>query len=121
MNKDIDLDVHKYIDSTFKNGILKFVILNAISKKSAYPYQLYRNLCKVNFGVLTNIKKSEVYNTLNSLESKGFVKGESRLSGSKVQKEYKITAKGSKVAVKARKVMAKNVGNIKRLIEYEFK
>jgi len=120
MEEGAELEMHKYIDNTFKSGILKFVILNSVSRQSTYPYELYKKLSKVNFGVLHDIQKSEVYNTLNSLEGKGLVKGESHLSGSKVQKEYKITPKGMKVAVRSRKVMAKNIQGIKKLIAYEF-
>ncbi len=120
MEDEIELDVHKYIDNSFKSGILKFVILNAVGRQKTYPYDLYKKLRKVNFGILKDVKKSEIYNTLNSLEAKGLVEGRSRLSGSKVQKEYTVTQEGMKVAARARKVMAKNVGNIKKLIAYEF-
>lgn len=120
MEKEDPLDVHRYIDNTFKSGILKFVVLNSLSRQSTYPYELFKKLKKVNFGVLKDIQKSEIYNTLNSLEAKGLVKGESRLSGSKVQKEYRITSRGMKVALRARKIMVRNVSSIKRLIAYEF-
>ncbi len=120
MEKNDGLDIHKYVDETFKNGVLKFVILNAMCRKNVYPYELYKRLKKVNFGILKDINKSEIYNTFNSLENKGLVKSSSHLSCSKVQKEYRITSDGLKVAARSRKVMAKNVGNIKKLIAYEF-
>lgn len=120
MEKDGELDIHRYVDDAFKSGILKFVILNAVCRKSTYPYDLYKRLKKVNFGILKDINKSEVYNILNSLEGKGLVKGASHLTGSKVQKEYRITKSGYRAAMRSRKVMAKNVSNIKRLIKYEF-
>jgi DNA-binding PadR family transcriptional regulator len=117
---EIELEMHKYVDSAFKSGILKFVILNAISRQSTYPYDLYKKLSKIRFGILQGVRKSEVYNTLNSLEAKGFVKGETQLFGSKVKKRYKITNNGMRVVLKSRKVMMRNISNIKKLISYEF-
>ena len=116
---DIREEVHKYVDSTFKSGILKFIVLNALSKRSTYPYELYKRLRKVDFGMLRNVQKSEVYNVLNSLEAKGLVRSATHLIGAKVQKEYSATKEGRRVAVRSRKVMARNMMNVKRLIAYE--
>ena len=113
-------EMHRFVDETFKGGILKFATLNMINKHHTYPYKLYKKMKTFHFGVLSHVEKSEVYNALNSLETKGLVKSRIHLKGSKVQKEYSLTPIGKKVLTRSRKAMLANLRNIKKLINYEF-
>ena len=109
----------KHIDSSLRNWMLKFVILNKVSRKEIYPYDLYKKLKETDIPVFKGIKKSEVYNVFNSLESKGLIKGEAKMSGKRMQKEYTITKKGSGVNAMIKKKMKKNIENIKMLVNYD--
>lgn len=120
MAKETEPWIEKHIDSTFVNGVTKLIILGKISHKSTYPYELFKQLKKHHFGPVTDISKSDVYNVLNALESRGLVRSESKLSGAKVQKKYSITPKGAKVAKEAKKILTNHLDDIKKLIAYEF-
>ncbi len=111
----------RYIDETFVNGVAKLIILGKIRHHSTYPYEIYKQLRKHHFGPVKGISKSGIYNILNSLEKRGLVISESRLSGSKVQKKYSITNDGRRVSREAKIILTNHLNEIKRLINHEFK
>ncbi len=114
-----EYNISKHIDNSLRNWMLKFVILNRISRKESYPYDLYKKLREANLPVLNSVRKSEVYNVLNSLESIKLVEAELKVSGKRIQKKYHITKEGAAVNLKTKLKMKKNISNIKALMDYE--
>jgi|GEM_PF-7039604 DNA-binding PadR family transcriptional regulator len=120
IKKAIRTKVKKSIESILVSGATKLIILGKIKHHSTYPYEIFKQLKTCPFTPVTKTSKSDVYNILNSLESKGLVKSESVLAGSKVQKKYSITPEGARITREAKKILIADVKNIKKLIYYEF-
>ncbi len=79
-------------------NIHTMIVLVHIDKKSTYPYALLKKFSKSKHPLLNTIDKNEMYNILNSLEHRGYVKSRMILSNSKAQKVYSVTPKGDKIA-----------------------
>ena len=88
------------IDNKLLTGIHTMIVLIHIEKKSTYPYALLKKFRGSRHPMLHSIDKNELYNILNSLEHRGFVKSRMVLAGSKAQKVYAITPKGDESARK---------------------
>ena len=111
--------IRKTVESSLRNWMLKSIILNKVSRKESYPYDFYKKLKEADISLFKGVKKSEVYNVFNSLESKGLIKGEAKMSGKRMQREYAITKKGARVNAMIRRKMKKNIENIKMLMDYD--
>ena len=111
--------ISKTIESSLRNWMLKSIILNKVSRKESYPYDFYKKLKEADISLFKGVKKSEVYNVFNSLESKGLIKGEAKMSGKRMQRKYAITKKGARVNAMIRRKMKKNIENIKMLMDYD--
>jgi DNA-binding PadR family transcriptional regulator len=109
-----------FLNAKMRNGILNTIILIHIKKKSAYPYALLKHFKKFHHPVLGRIDKNDIYNTLSSLEHKGFVKSKVIFAGAKAQKVYSITLKGAATVNSFRRIFFRFMKDAKGLIESEF-
>ncbi len=120
MPRDDVIEMGKHIDSSFKRGVAKVVILNYLRKQKAHPYAILTALKRIPSPIMKDLSKSDVYNLISSLENDGFITARVMLSGAKAKKVYSVTAKGTKVARGARRVLLGHVIAMKKLLKEEF-
>lgn len=113
-------DVKGHVDRSFRKGVLNIIILNSIKKDNMHPYALLQKLKKARNPMVRYVKKSDVYNAINAMEKKGFVKGVAKLHGSVVQKKYRLTRYGERVVGESKKILAGHIAEMKKLIKAEF-
>lgn len=116
----MDGSIKKYIDERFVRGVTGLFIMASIKKKSTYPYALAKSLKGSKLEIFSGITKNDVYNILNSLEKKGYLKSMVVKGSSRSQKLYSITPGGRRVAEMAKKLLIKHIDATKKLIEKEF-
>ena len=88
--------------------VLKIIILQN-TKDWEYPYSIAKKLkeCKSwhgRPGILSGMKKSDVYNAINSLEKHGYIISKTELKAGRVHKYYKITRGGTSTLKKAKRM-----------------
>lgn len=116
-----DFSPSHYVDETMKKGIVSAIVIHHIKKnKGTYPYALMKEFKKSRHPFLSAMDKSQVYNLLNTLEHDGFVKSKASLVGSKVQKVYSVTPKGSAYASSFMKIFSGFISSAKELVRREF-
>ncbi len=108
------------IDGTLKSGFAKIIILNSIRRKKTHPYALLKNLRERDYPIVGRMGKSEIYNILNALEKKGFVRSKAVMRGRVAQKRYELTPYGAKVANNSKRMISGFLAEARRLIEVEF-
>lgn len=108
------------IDEIMLKGIRSMIVLIHIKKKSTYPYALLKKFQKSRHPMLHSIDKSQLYNILNFLEKKGYVRSKVSLTGAKAQKVYSVTPRGDAVASSFRKIFSKFVKNASVIIRGAF-
>ncbi|MGC9205139.1 MAG: PadR family transcriptional regulator [Candidatus Micrarchaeia archaeon] len=92
---------------------IEFRVLKCIGEKEAYPYSLFKKLSNSEHGRFFKLEKSELYNTIASLEKKGYIK----VSRHKVAKKYyAITPKGKRVLSNLKRIYSKTLSEIIRLL-----
>ncbi len=107
------------IDRDMARGIAKLVILSQIKKNKTYPYALLR--CIKGHPFLGRfVSKSDVYNITTALEKDGYIKGNARVSGGKLQKIYTITPDGAEVVKNKDRIIRRTISDFKKLIKEEF-
>ncbi len=117
-NREI-IDEKSRIGSSMKKGILKLMLMRAIAKGNDYPYAILKIL-KQHRHVPFQITKNEIYNALNALEKRGYVKSSSALIGGKVQKHYKLTPQGRSMVHRSKRIILQLIKEMKLLVsEFE--
>ena len=116
----MDESIKKYIDEKFVRGVTGLFIIASIKKKSTYPYALVKSLKGSKMEMFSGITKNDVYNILNSLEKKGYLKSRVVKGFSRAQKLYSITPGGRRVAETEKKLLIRHIDATKKLIEEEF-
>jgi PadR family transcriptional regulator len=85
------LTVQKEVSNKLMKGLLDLVILQFLCTQPMHGYQVITKIRK-SYGVYFG--PSTVYPLLNSLEKKGFVKGEWDMSFDRPRKIYSLTSNG---------------------------
>jgi len=85
------LTAQKEVSSKLTKGLLNLIILQFLSNQPMHGYQIITKIRK-SFGVYFG--PSTVYPLLNTLEKKGFVKGEWNMSFDRPRKIYSLTSNG---------------------------
>ncbi len=96
------------------------IVLMHIEKKSTHPYALLKRFRASRHPMMRSVDKSELYNLLNSLEHKGYVRSRMVLAGNKVQKVYRLTPKGKALAKEFRRMFFKFTKEASSLIRGAF-
>ena len=89
-------------ESMLKN-VHSIIVLVHVDAKSTYPYALLKRFRTSRHPMVSSIDKSELYNILNSLEHKGYVRSRTVRAGGKLQRVYVVTLKGGVLAKKFRR------------------
>lgn len=112
------MEEDKYFSREKKRIILRLRILRRIQVGKAYSYEISKefgsgHLAKF-FG--KNIK-NDVYNTINALESSGYIKVSTKVEGGRIKKYYSLTKKGSGVMKSAKRIMNDMAKEVTKLFE----
>ena len=78
----------------FQNEVLKVFLLQHLSRQSGYPYGLLKAIKNKHIWVLHGLTKNDLYNTINSLEKKGFIRSKYVSKSARSQRHYLLTPKG---------------------------
>ncbi len=108
-------------DDTLVRGMLKIMVLVHLKKRGMHPYAMLKHFKSVGIPMFSRIKKSDVYNTINSLEREGYVKYRAMKKGEQMQKRYELTAKGIRAMELSKRIRERAMKDLKALIESEFK
>ena len=85
------INSQKEVSTKLTKGLLDLIILQFVSTQPMHGYQIITNIRK-NFGVYFG--PSTVYPLLNTLEKKGYVKGEWNMNSERPRKIYSLTSNG---------------------------
>ena len=110
------MEERKHMDKAMRGGLMKLVLMRAIARANDYPYAMLKALrCHKHlpFGAVT---KNEVYNALNALEKRGYMRSKSILAKGKVQKHYTLTAQGRSVVRRSRRIILQLIKEMKLLV-----
>jgi len=113
MAKTISNNDYKGPMGKMRSIALELKVLKCIEEKETYPYSLFKKLSDSKHGHYFNIDKSELYNTIASLEKKDYIKV-SRHSAEK--KYYAITPHGRHVLRTLKKIYSKAFREILQLL-----
>lgn len=119
--KSRTVGVEDYIGKDIKRIMLKFRLLNEISQKPSYSYELFDTLCKAAaaskfFGRNKSEIKNDIYNTINALEKSGYIKSISRVEGGKLKNYCYITPLGTKTLKRSRAFFHKSVNQLAKIV-----
>ena len=115
--KDCDHFFEQF-DDTLVRGMLRIVVLVHLKKRGMHPYAMLKHF--EGTPLFSRIKKSDVYNTINSLEKEGYVRYKAVKKGAQTQKRYELTAKGTNILMRSKKIKTRALNDLKTLIESEF-
>jgi len=96
------------------------MILAHLRKRGMHPYAILKHFNSKRHPFLLDMKKSEIYNAMNSLEDEGFVRYSPLKKGAQLQKRYELTPKGRRILKKSKAIMMKAHEELKELIKSEF-
>lgn len=85
----------KNIDKSLVSGSTTMLLLQLLSEKEMYGYEMIETLKERSSNVF-ELKAGTLYPLLHSLEDKGYLTSAERESGGKVRKYYQITREGRK-------------------------
>jgi len=85
------LTIQKEVSTKLMKGLLDLIILQFLSTQPMHGYQIITKIRK-NYGVYFG--PSTVYPLLNTLEKKGFIKGEWNMNFDRPRKIYSLTTNG---------------------------
>ncbi len=116
----------KFFKNEVYSSILKIIILSKLKKRKFYAYSLLKEIGKnamiKNHFDVNNVKlKNDVYNTLRSLESSGYIKTykiSSTAAGKPDDKKayYILTKQGAEVLLSIKKIFINTAHEIKKII-----
>lgn len=89
------------VDKSLISGSTTMLILNLLTEKDMYGYEMIESLQKKSNNVFT-LKAGTLYPLLHSLEEKGFLSSYEETALGKIRKYYSITKEGRKY-LKAKK------------------
>lgn len=85
----------KTIDKSLVSGSTTLLLLQLLSEKEMYGYEMIETL-KARSSNVFELKAGTLYPLLHSLEDKGYLTSAEQESGGKVRKYYRITKEGRK-------------------------
>lgn len=85
----------KQIDKSLVSGSTTLLLLQLLSEKEMYGYEMIETLRARSENVF-QLKAGTLYPLLHSLEEKGFLESYEKEAGGKVRKYYEITREGRK-------------------------
>ena len=103
----------------FKNEVLKVIILSHLSRQEGYPYALLKAIQNKKIWILQGVVKSDLYNTMNSLEKQGFIKSKTLMKGAVARKNYTLTSKGKKIVNASKRAMMRSFGEVIKMMREE--
>ena len=116
----------KFFKNEVYSSVLKIIILSKLKKRKFYAYSLLKEIGKhemiKNHFDVNNVKlKNDVYNTLRSLESSGYIKIykiNSTAAGKPDAKKayYILTKQGAEVLLSIKKIFINTAQEIKKII-----
>ena len=116
----------KFFKNEVYSSMLKIIILSKLKKRKFYAYSLLKEISKntmiKNHFDVNNVKlKNDVYNTLRSLESSGYIKIykiNSTAAGKPDAKKayYILTKQGAEVLLSIKKIFINTAQEIKKII-----
>jgi DNA-binding PadR family transcriptional regulator len=109
------------LDASFRQSMLKIMVMGHLKRHGAYPYAMLKHFKSVGWPGLSKLKKSDIYNVINSLEEEGFVRYSVFMDGARMHKRYRLTAKGMKVMKASKRIGLRALADVRRLIESEFR
>lgn len=110
--------IFEQFDDTIVRGMLKIMVLVHLKKTDMHPYAMLKHFRSS--PMFSRIKKSDVYNTINSLEKEGYVKYKAVKKGAQTQKRYELTAKGNRIMARSKRIRTRALKDLRTLIESEF-
>lgn len=113
MKKDESFAIAKGL----RNEMLKFILLQHLSRRSGYPYGLMKAIQTRRVPILEGLTKNDLYNSMNSLEKQGFIKYKPIMFGFMVHKHYELTPKGRRILGASKKIMIKSLFAVKKIME----
>ena len=111
----------KLFDAAMTRSMLKIIILAHLRKGDMHPYALLKHFkASRSPAMLSRMEKSDVYNTINSLEKEGFISHRIKKKGAQNQKYYQLTPKGRKVVRGLKAIGTNALRDLKKLVNSEF-
>jgi DNA-binding PadR family transcriptional regulator len=116
----------KFFKNEVYSSMLKIIILSKLKKRKFYAYSLLKEISKntmiKNHFNVNNVKlKNDVYNTMRSLESSGYIKIyeiNSNAAGKSDDKKayYILTKQGAEILFSIKKIFINAAHEIKKII-----
>lgn len=110
----------KRFDAAMMHGSLKLLILAHLRDSGTYPYAMLKHFRGSGHSFLSEMKKSEMYNMINSLEREGFIAYHAARKGMRQQKYYVLTPKGRKVLRSSKRILTRAMSEFRKLVRSEF-
>lgn len=109
------LNERNFIDDKLKHTILMVRVLYLLkTNKKAYPYDLLKKLKDKRNPVFFDLDKNDIYNAVNALEGKGFIK---YLSAKGDKKYYRITSKGIVLLQDSKVLLARHLKEVQKMLD----
>jgi DNA-binding PadR family transcriptional regulator len=67
-------------------------------------------------GMLASLTKNDLYNAINSLEKRGFIRSRPIMKGLIMQKHYELTQKGRRVVRESKRIMIRYFLEVKKMM-----
>jgi DNA-binding PadR family transcriptional regulator len=112
-------DENKFLSKVFQNEVLKVIILVHLSRHEGYPYALLKAVQNKKVWILQGVVKSDLYNTMNSLEKQGFIRSRTTMKGAVARKNYVLTPKGRRIVSASRRAMARSFNEVIEMMREE--
>lgn len=87
------------VDKGYMSGSSRMLVLNLLSEKSLYGYELIKTL-KQRSNDVFDMKEGTLYPILHKLENEELISSSNQEVSGRVRKVYHITEKGKRVLVK---------------------
>ncbi len=108
------MDKHSGIEAGMQHTIIQISILHCSKTGRMYPYKMLKTM-KQRKPMSMDVSKNDVYNAITSLEKSGLIKIYTEKAGRK--KYCRITRKGSEVLESTKRIMARNLKEISKIIK----
>ena len=107
------------LNKGLKNEILKVILLNHLNRHEGYPYALLKAMQTKRIWFLQGMVKSDLYNSINSLEKQGFIKSRTVMKGAVARKNYALTPKAKKIVKASKLAMVRSFGEVIKMMREE--
>ncbi|MGC8662493.1 MAG: PadR family transcriptional regulator [Candidatus Micrarchaeia archaeon] len=95
-----------------KSIALELKLLKCIGNGSAYPYSMLKEFEKMRMGRF-KLSKSDIYNTIGSLERKKYIRISKRVGA---KKYYRLTARGRKALSDTKRILLNAMKEISKTL-----